>query len=951
MAVVEENEFIKPGCFAQPKCTSPLDHKYAFVAGICNNPIDRNRGRVGRSYKRLLPADYGDDKGKPRLAKDGQSLPSARNISMSLNLNDHQTRSRKISRMMPWWGQFVTHEITKALRGRKPSGATFSCSCDKPDDGCHNIPLSKDDVRYIQEAETCIEVERTQNIPDPECDSSIREQKNFVSSYLDAGTVYGDAESDFDQLLDRKSKIGELLVGNYIEKGLDAGLPFQSQVHRDFGGRVQCEVMIHKPPAKPCMLAGDTRANENTVLSAAHVVLLRKHNMIVKKLKELNPTWDRITLAQEAKKIITATMQLVTYQDFLPVVLGDKYMKRFNLDISEKGYWYGYDASVDATLSNSFGAAAFRFGHTTLTKFISRPAPDWRTPEADPLRVKDSFFNNEPLLEQFHGGVNSVIRGLARDATQVTGTKMVEDLREFLFAEPGHPGKDLFAINVQRGRDHGIPGYNDFRELCGLKRASDFSDMPEIPENMQKQLASLYKHVDDIDLYVGGLAETIVLGAAVGPTYACVIGYQFRDLRYGDKFWFENHGIFSSFSSEQLQSIKKYSLARLLCDTMSDLRTIQPKPLMLASVRGNARKFCEEFSPLDLQPWKENSNSKSRLERDYGADTDWSVWLPCVNDEGDHISVATALNDALKFRSEDVCRDIISSETRTVNSITQARFECPRGSIRRTDYPYIDSGYEVYWTPWRDDSDPGAGGDDVENPPDPNECRRPLSIQVQTIDGTPASETGDVFEAFGTDFGFVCRGEHQLSRSCKDYRVRYMCRRRSTKIDAPPSRTPPTKSTKTIIKASPEKDSKEKTKSTATTQATTTTPKKKKDRGDPEKLVWTPWSNADTPSADGDKELVSDVADKIGFCKNPMYMVARVVGDHTAAENSGNVLDEMSHRTGLICLNSKQSQGICKDFEVRYICRNGDINVEEDPIPEGVTDKAKEFCQSYGVCC
>lgn len=144
------------------------------------------------------------------------------------------------------------------------------------------------------------------------------------------------------------------------------------------------------------------------------------------------------------------------------------------------------------------------------------------------------------------------------------------------------------------------------------------------------------RHVDDIDLYVGGLAEDID-GGAVGPTYACIIGYQFRDLRYGDRFWFENGGISSSFSPgkivtllhhystsstvywwyviwiltgyqyslEQLQSIRKYSLSRLLCDTMSDLRTIQPKPMLLASVIGNSRKFCGEYASLDLKPWNE----------------------------------------------------------------------------------------------------------------------------------------------------------------------------------------------------------------------------------------------------------------------------------------------------------------------------------------------------------
>ena len=96
----------------------------------------------------------------------------------------------------------------------------------------------------------------------------------------------------------------------------------------------------------------------------------------------------------------------------------------------------------------------------------------------------------------------------------------------------------LFINHILPARDHGIPGYNEYRAWCNLTRARDFDDLKrEISFPLVERLRRLYAHVDDIDLFPGGLAETPLVGGIIGPTFACIIGHQFRLLRRCDRFW------------------------------------------------------------------------------------------------------------------------------------------------------------------------------------------------------------------------------------------------------------------------------------------------------------------------------------------------------------------------------------------------------------------------------
>lgn len=89
-------------------------------------------------------------------------------------------------------------------------------------------------------------------------------------------------------------------------------------------------------------------------------------------------------------------------------------------------------------------------------------------------------------------------------------------------------------------RDHGIPSYNNYRALCNLKRATSFDDLArEIPPEIIARFKKIYATVDDIDLFPGGMSERPLKGGLVGPTFACIIAIQFRQLRKCDRFWYD----------------------------------------------------------------------------------------------------------------------------------------------------------------------------------------------------------------------------------------------------------------------------------------------------------------------------------------------------------------------------------------------------------------------------
>jgi hypothetical protein len=291
-------------------------------------------------------------------------------------------------------------------------------------------------------------------------------------------------------------------------------------------------------------VAGDVRANEQPGLTSLHIIFLREHNAQAARLARLHRDWDDERLYQEARRIVAAEMQVITVNEFLPALLGHRLPE-----------YRGYDPRVNPGISNTFATAAYRFGHAQVGPDIGVLNEDFE--EIASLDLADIFFN--PAVIPSIGGITPIIRYMATDTAQTIDNKIVDPLRNFLFGPPGSGGFDLASLNIQRGRDHGLGSYNDVRADFGLARVRSFSQITSNAE-LAATLQRLYTRVDNIDAWVGILAEDHIRGGSVGPTADAVITDQFRRLRDGDRFWYQN----DSFDARERAVLESTTLSDIL---------------------------------------------------------------------------------------------------------------------------------------------------------------------------------------------------------------------------------------------------------------------------------------------------------------------------------------------------------------------------------------------------
>jgi hypothetical protein len=560
--------------------------------GSGNDPGHPSWGEAGSQYPRVAAPNYADG------LSEMVSGPSPRYISNRV-FNDEGQNLFSENDVSQWgwvWGQFVDHDI--GLRDEAPGE-----SVPIPFDPHDPLEAFANDLGAMSFARTRAATGTGVTSP--------RQQINTVSSYLDGSVVYGiDAarlewlrEGPVDGELANKAA-SLLLPGGYLPRADARGNPATAPPVDLFGGLVATPEVAR--------IAGDVRANENIALLAVQTLFAREHDRLVAALPSSLSEEKKF---QIARRVVGAEIQFITYTEFLPAlgVVLDPY--------------HGYDPAVDAGVSNEFATAGYR-GHSMVHgQFDVRFRPGTFTAaQLDAFRAQGVGMRKEdgkrslqiPLTVAFGNpdllsnvGLGRVLRSLGQERQYRNDEQIDNALRSVLFQVPSpgmadpsacgqpvvQPGcyatvQDLGAIDIARGRDHGMPSYNDLRRAYGLSPRRSFTavtgeatarfpsdpkidladpiDDPSIldivrlrdadghalrplgPRSQEEavtgirrstlaaRLKAIYGRVGRIDAFVGMLSERHVPGTEFGRLQLAMWKQQFETLRDGDRFFYLN---------------------------------------------------------------------------------------------------------------------------------------------------------------------------------------------------------------------------------------------------------------------------------------------------------------------------------------------------------------------------------------------------------------------------
>lgn len=239
-----------------------------------------------------------------------------------------------------------------------------------------------------------------------------------------------------------------------------------------------------------CFLAGDIRVNENVGLTLMHTLWLREHNRIAKQLSSFNKYKSDDEIFFETRKIVGAQLQFIAYNEFLPLLIGEDLMERFDLRPLKSGHYRKYSIDVNPSLANVIESNVLPFLYSMLPNKFERYSNKLKL--MGTKLMSDTYFNPTDLYDEkmFDEYLMGLISQNAMKMDLIVDTELMNSVKYEV-----NEDYDQSAFILQKGRDHGIPSYTQWRKFCKLSPTiNDFSDLEKILDStVAKKLSKLYR--------------------------------------------------------------------------------------------------------------------------------------------------------------------------------------------------------------------------------------------------------------------------------------------------------------------------------------------------------------------------------------------------------------------------------------------------------------------------
>jgi len=476
--------------------------------GSANNLTDPRFGMRDTALLQVTPISYQD--GVTALAVRGPNNPNPRVISNAICKSPSSIPSAAGLTDLVWgFGQFIDHEIDLTKDGdSEPANMVTESVMDDPNEDFPGRTINFHRSAFI-------------------AGTSPRQHPNHISAFIDATNVYGYARERAYalRLFDGTGRL--ILTGGGLLPENTAGFDNAN------GGTL---------PDDELFLAGDVRANENTLLIAHHTLFAREHNRLCTDvIPGRYPQFvDKDELMwQHGRRYVSGLMQAITYNEFLPALLGPHGL----------GAYTGYDDTVNAGIRKEFSTVGYRLGHTMLSDVLKVGNA------GDTLGLMSAFFTPDWIKAN---GIDGMLLGAGLQVQQEIDGKIVDAVRNNLFGPPTAGNLlDLAALNIQRGRDHGVGTYNDVRVAYGLPAITSYAQISSA-SGVAASLEALYGagNHDHVDPWVGCIVEDHLTGASVGETLAAILRDQFGRLRDGDRYFYLNDAGLSQEEKDEIDATR-----------------------------------------------------------------------------------------------------------------------------------------------------------------------------------------------------------------------------------------------------------------------------------------------------------------------------------------------------------------------------------------------------------